>query len=251
MKRFLIYIVAGVLLCRMPLIPVYAAGKETHTAIEEICDERISRGAVGQRVMLFVDPTGVLQWFGALSTVPKVVGGLFEAAQNAFSSDDEEPEDEDAGADDADEEEPEGLAGVAEQAVSGFIEGAGNIVNSAQAFLKNLTEKLEDPELTAPDISPFDYVDGIDTGGEELTALRGTAASFYKLMLVLGAGGMVFSLILGFFKLGLQGERVRHEVIAGLIAKSAAVIVLTSFVAIFGIFGTAADQLAAAINSIP
>ena len=134
---------------------------------------------------------------------------------------------------------------------SGLLEGASDVISAAQVFLRNLTKKLEDPELTAPDDSPFDYVDGINMGGDELSALRGTAARYYKLMLVLGSGGMVFSLIFGFFRLGLQGERVRHEVIESLLAKSAAVVVLTGFVAVFGVFGTIADQLVMAINSIP
>ena len=139
---------------------------------------------------------------------------------------------------------------AAEEAAEGasITETAGAagdvVVSEARDFLTRLVTEIESPVYARAGMSPLDFVDhGIDFSGGELDILKDTAASFYQLMIVLSAGGMVLSIMIGAVSIGLHGERAKHEVLSSLFSKTAIVIVLLGFVGVFGMFGAIANQL--------
>lgn len=150
------------------------------------------------------------------------------------------------------------LAGAAMETAEALEDGASTaestgltdtVVSEARDFLTKLVTEIENPSYTVANLSPLDFAEkGIDFSGSEVSVLKETAASFYRLMLIIGAGGMVLSIMIGAVMLGLRGERVKHEVFSSLLTKTAVVIMLLGFVGVFGAFGTIANQLAEALT---
>ena len=134
---------------------------------------------------------------------------------------------------------------------SGAMPGGGLsriAVSEARDYLSGLVAKIGDPTYQKASMSPLEFAEnGIDLSAEQLSVLKDTAASFYQLMIILGIGGMVLSIMIGAVSIGLRGERARHEVITALLAKTVVIMCLLCFVSVFGMFGAVANEIASAI----
>lgn len=194
--------------------------------------------------------SNVTSWFGwAVDTGKEAVGKVKEVAEGVAETGAEAVGKAAEFAATGIEALKEGIGAVA-SAGAKLTEGlTKTAVSEARDYLTGLVSKIADPVYRKASISPLDFAEsGIDFSADQMSVLKDTAASFYQLMIVLGAGGMVLSIMIGSVMIGLNGERVRHEVISSLFAKTVVIMSLLSFVSVFGMYGAIANEIAASIN---
>lgn len=86
------------------------------------------------------------------------------------------------------------------------------------------------------EMDPLSYVDNFSFDSNE--GMRGTSASFYRLMVVFAGAGMVFSIIFAGLKLAFRGAKaLKDGLLETLGYKIIVFMVLCAFVGLFGLFG--------------
>lgn len=91
-------------------------------------------------------------------------------------------------------------------------------------------------------LNPLSYVESFSF--DESSEMKGTAASFYKLMVTLSLGGMVFSFIVAGIKVAYRGVKaLKDDLIDVLGYKIIVFVALSAFVGLFGLFGEFIEAL--------